>query len=242
MGLIAPLLSLIRKPAYGFRGEYSSFEEAAATCAGYDRAEIGERVARSLAPYISSTPPEIEPHVRQLHAAFRTIINHAGKRLSVLDVGGANGAYYFMLQRLLSAAAIEWTVLETPNVAKACRSLGSLPLSFIEELQPGQHYDVALLSGSLQYLSNPYAAFRKVCPLAKWIIISRLPLTSRAADQIKVQFSPPDVAVPIWILGRRFEELIRGTGKIVMEWEVELDRDLNARIEARAAGFLIQVR
>jgi putative methyltransferase (TIGR04325 family) len=96
---------------------------------GYDSASVAEVATKSLTNFVQnfSIPELLDSRIQQMHSVFTTIPNAGKRALRVLDVGGAAGVYYFYLKALSPLLDLDWTVLELPSVAAACRAVEDCP-------------------------------------------------------------------------------------------------------------------
>src|SRR5579871_1385389 len=167
-----------------FSGAYGSFEEAARHSRGYDDAVIASAAGKRLSDIITSTAPvEIDGRFQQVHSAICVARDHMRKQtLSVIDIGGANGGYFFRLKPLLPATDMKWHVVETPSMVAACESIASPHITFSTEIDD-LVWDIALISGALQYIPNAYEILGRSTRAAKWLILTRLPTHDGPNDQ-----------------------------------------------------------
>jgi putative methyltransferase (TIGR04325 family) len=235
------------RPSYGFVGDYPSFDAAAAVTTGY----ATETIARASADRLSALLPRaddtrIDERFLQVHSALAFVAAAGGvRRLSVLDVGGGNGSYYFVMKRLLPNVELAWTVLETPPMVAACRAAGDLPFSLVSDLaETTGHFDVVLISGALQYLPDPYQALPRYAAIARWLIATRIPVIDGDADRFTVQIVPPDIhegSMPVWLFSAtKLANALAAIGTTVMEWAVSPDSGFCATVGAHPRGFLVK--
>lgn len=193
-----------------FAGDYASFDEARADSIGYEAPEIAQ--AFSSADVSVSTT--IAPPIQQTLAALAVAI--VGRpNLSVLDVGGANGFYYYALRPYLP---LSWTILETPAMVRAC---SGRDIRYIEVLDQ-THYDVVLMSGVLQYMPEPYRELTRLTTRSDFLLINRLPLIERERLTVQtVRYTPYPASYPAWFFGReRFMTALAACGELLMQWEI----------------------
>lgn len=143
---------------------YASYEQAAADTDGYQDPSVVEVVACKTAA--------LRDEVRRGRASQRItdrqitqnlmVLNRAweGVPLRVIDVGGACGATYFLLDHLLPNRIGYWSIVETPLMVTAGKQLfQNDKLVFLEDLseaiQVGNGCDIIFASGVLQYLADP---------------------------------------------------------------------------------------
>ena len=217
----------LRRPR--FSGDYDSFEKALAASRSYNNPEIAAAFASQQAP----TTARLTSRVQQLLAALAPVIAKRD-RLSVLDVGGANGYYYHALQPYLPP--LEWTILETPEMARACANGVIHYATDVAELKPT--FDVVLLSGVIQYLPDPYAALASFSRLAPYLILNRLPLIER--DWLTVQIvrtAAYTTSYPAWFLSE--SKMLSALGTPLMRWDVPEDAPVFNHRRVTYQGMLV---
>jgi putative methyltransferase (TIGR04325 family) len=227
--IIDTLSRLLRRP--GFYGDYATFDAALAVSTGYNTAAIAQVVAtwRHV--------PAIDLHAPYQHvlAALAPVLI-GREHLSVLDVGGGCGMYFYALRPFLPP--LTWTILETPEMVRACANGEIRYVEDAAQLIPP--YNVVLLSTVLPYLRDPYAEFTRFAGMAEYLILARLPLWSR--DRLTVE-TPSRYAAsyPAWFLDEaKLLQAVRAHGVIRMRWSSKQDA---LRLDGRKIvlqGMLIQ--
>jgi len=233
------------KPVTMFSGDYQSFAEAAAHCEGYDAKGPAESAANQLRRLLQAPQPaEIDGRFQQVHSALCIARDHLRKTsLSVLDIGGASGGYFFRMRTLLPATQLRWHVIETPTLAAACTAVAGDLLTFGHDIPADQTFDVALISGTLQYLPDPLASLRRAAQQAEWIVLTRVPTHSERA-QFMVQTVPAHIhqgSMPIHIFSRaELAEAIAEVGTVELSWSVTLDDPAFVGMDISNVGYLIR--
>lgn len=127
--------------------------------------------------------------------------------LSVLDFGGSLGSSYRQMAPLLDAVDLTWAVVEQPAFVEAGRAYQDERLRFfatIDECAAATRPTVALASGVLQYLPDPYAILADLLACGvDAVIIDRTPFVDGSADLAVVQQVPPEIyaaSYPAWML------------------------------------------
>lgn len=200
-----------------FEGDFSTWEEAAAKCTGYEAEGI---VAKVLAATIkvkkreakferdSVLFDEIEFAWPVLSGLLWSAARHAGK-LSVLDFGGALGSSFFQHREVLqSLPELCWNVVEQPHYAEAGTAhIQSEQLRFfnsIENCLGKTQPNAILLSSVLQYLPDPMTTLRELIAIgADTVIIDRTIVNQTSSSRIYVQSVPPSIysaSYPCWSL------------------------------------------
>ncbi|WP_064692152.1 methyltransferase, TIGR04325 family [Rhizobium aegyptiacum] len=236
------------QPGSMFSGNYASFEEAARKAVGYDDPNAGAAAATRLAAMIAGTNPvEIDGRFQQVHSALCIVRERLQKpRISVLDFGGGSGNYYFRLKDYFPEGCLDWTVVETPNMVQACAPIGSGHVTYLTDIPDGQQYDVAVVSGTLQYLPDAYGWLDRIMSAAKWVILTRLPVRDAPDDKFMVQTVPSHIhngSMPVEMFSEsKMRTAIETGGRIEQTWLVALDEGSLASVGAKPLGFLIQTR
>ena len=210
-----------------FRGEFSSWAEAAARSGTYaDRAILERVVAASRevrdgrAAFERDGFAFTEPRQNQpfLAAAFRAA-DAAGGELRVIDFGGALGSLYWQHREAFRGLRhLQWKVVEQEAyVAAGRREFETAALSFWPDLRSacdGPRANLAVLSSVVQYVPDPYAVIDAVVRLEPaWLFFDRLPLIAGPTDRLTIEHVPPDVGAetyPAWFLSE--ERFLKAVG------------------------------
>jgi putative methyltransferase (TIGR04325 family) len=221
----------------GFRGAFSSWEEARRASTGYDTEVILERVAeatvkvdRGEAAYERDSVLFDKVQLAwPLLAGLLWAASRSGDRLRVLDFGGALGSSYRQNRRFLAHLHdLRWQVVDQePFVRKGRELFSDSVLTFHEE--PEQCLvdggpEVLLLSSVIQYLERPYDMLERLlvlgCPFA---IVDRTSFLADGEDRLTVQRVSADVypaSYPCWFLNlSRFRSVIGKYYEIVAEFD-----------------------
>lgn len=122
-------------------------------------------------------------------AALRDI----GSGSRVLDFGGACGATYFVVKKILGRNhKLEWAVIETPTMCKYGKNLENGELRFFRDIREAKgsmsEIDFINVSGSLQYVDRPYGFLGDILGNnAKFILFSRMCFNAGDRDIITIQ-------------------------------------------------------
>ncbi len=83
--------------------------------------------------------------------------------MNVVDFGGACGAHYFHLKKLINKK-FNWTVVETPAMVAMAKSLETDELKFTADLEQALKGKVDLIhtSGALQCVDDPMKYLRQL--------------------------------------------------------------------------------
>ena len=113
-----------------------------------------------------------------------------GKKINVIDYGGASGAHYFLVKHFYNNVKFDWKIVETQTMVNAAHDLSSNELSFHTDFSESLEIDEIDLihsSGTLQCIENPYEVLSKFVELSpKFMILSKLGLSREKDDVIVV--------------------------------------------------------
>jgi len=201
-----------------FEGEFKSWEEATARCAGYQAGHILAKVLEATlkvkhgeAAYERDSVifDQIE-YAWPLLAGLMWSAARNNGTLSVLDFGGALGSSYFQNRNYLnSLTEVRWSIVEQPHYVDAGRAqLQDDQLRFyttVDECLAENQPNVVLLSGVLQYLENPSDIMDSLARYgASSVIIDRTPFSSLLEHKLLIQRTPAQIyeaSYPMWVFG-----------------------------------------
>lgn len=115
--------------------------------------------------------------------------------INIIDVGGGCGMHYFQFKKVVGdKIKFNWSIVETPALCKASKTLENNELHFYENfgdaLGRSPDIDLILSSGAIQYFRDPRDILSRIIKAnAKYIILSRLSLSQDGSDIITVQRS-----------------------------------------------------
>jgi putative methyltransferase (TIGR04325 family) len=111
--------------------------------------------------------------------------------IRVLDFGGGGADYFYQFQKFAPHFNFDWTVLETPALAKAMqRELGQdhANVRWVDSFEKTiETYDVILCSSVLQYLEKPFEVLAELVKKSQFLILNRIPLVDTAEHFVAVQ-------------------------------------------------------
>lgn len=215
-----------RKTGIRFEGDFSSWEDAAAWCTGYDSEEILAKVLESTlkvkrgeAAYERDSVAFDEPeYVWPVLAGLMWAAASASGRLNVLDFGGALGSSYFQYEKLLRRVPeVRWNIVEQEHYVRAGqRHVETKQLRFyrsIEECLLECRPNLILMSGVLQYLRDPAQTIGAIAAVgAAYLLIDRTPFIDLEADRLLIQRVPRSIYpadYPMWVFSsRKFMEAL----------------------------------
>ncbi len=224
-------LSMMKHGFYGFYGSYASWEEATKQIGkGYETEEIFEKVKAAIEKVRNgqavferdSVVFDKEEYNFPLLTALLYIKNTEG-RLSVIDFGGSLGSTFFQNRKLLGP--IDYTVVEQRHfVSYGKQHIKEINFEYTIEECADRKANCLLLSGSLEYLPNPYEYLERFRKQAiKYILFDRTPM-GEFADKLVLQKVPKDIydaTYPVWLLNKYKIIEKMGGYDIVWEWDVD---------------------
>jgi putative methyltransferase (TIGR04325 family) len=198
---------VLDEPLYGYRGNYTGWEEAVASAEGYHASNILDiqrnamrKVRDGDAVYERDSVlfDEIQ-YFFALLSALLLIASRNGNRLSVLDFGGALGSSYYQNRQMLShLSPLRWSVVEQPHFVQAGQAeFENTQLRFfptVEQAWAAGAPDVVLLSSVLQYLDRPMDVLKEIADHAPpYILLDRTLVLEKGPERIVVQRVPPSI-------------------------------------------------
>jgi hypothetical protein len=150
--------------------------------------------------------------------------------ISVLDVGGGLGDYFFFFKRYAPNLRLKWVVVETSSVCKIANAsvLSDSNISWTDSIHKVEDdFDIVLMSGVIQCVEHPFVLLQDAIQRGKFLIINRTPLTKY--DKNLVCVLRPGIfetkgSFPVQLLSET--ELIRhlrSQGEILSRWMVPED-------------------
>lgn len=238
--LIGRLKSSLRRGNY-FSGNYPDWAAAARHSAGYADPSILDSVRSAMRQVCSGKARYERDSVLfdEIHHSFPLLAGllraaaEDGNRLAVLDFGGALGSTYHQCREFLAPITdLTWAVVEQDRFVAAGREeFETSELKFfdtvaecVRQLRP----NVAVLSGVLQYLENPYGLIAELCENGiRYVLVDRTIMSALPDDRIAVQHVPASVykgSYPVRILSReKLRRSFAGTYESLAEFEVVWD-------------------
>jgi putative methyltransferase (TIGR04325 family) len=199
-----------------FRGDYSSWGEAARDSSGYSAPKILDKALNAIlkvksgeAAYERDTV--LFDYVEYSYPLLAGLLLAGSRegRLAVLDFGGALGSSYFQNRRMLEhVPGFRWGVVEQPQFVACGRDrVADTRLSFhqdipecVETISP----NFALLSGVISYVEEPLVLLNDVFALAlPFVCLDRSFVSLEGGTRLTVQVVPPwiyEASYPCWIL------------------------------------------
>jgi putative methyltransferase (TIGR04325 family) len=222
---------------YGYFGNYTSWEEAKNDSAGYDSDIILNKVKESLlqvkegkAVYERDSVlfDHIEYSFPVLAALLRVAVKKQGT-LNVLDFGGALGTSYFQSKYFLSVVDnLRWNIVEQKKFVDCGRAyFTDSSLQFFDSIDhclENTRPNVIFISGSVQYLENPYVFLENLLNYKfSYIIIDRIAFTLNNRDLLTVQKVQPDIysaSYPAWFFAEdKFRRIFSSHYELICDFD-----------------------
>ncbi len=216
--LIPPIffifLNKFRDRKYGWKGNYSSWEDACLHSTGYDQDDILNKVKESAlkvkngeAAYERDSVvfDEVCYSWPLLSGILLSSVNLGSIR--VLDFGGGLGSTYYQNKKFLELFdKVSWNIIEQPNFVNTGKQYFSDDcLRFYPDLDScldEQEPNVLLLSSVMQYIEKPYELMEQLLKRRfDYIVVDRTPFSHDDKDQLKLQVVSPVIysaSYPCW--------------------------------------------
>jgi putative methyltransferase (TIGR04325 family) len=216
---ILPLARRLYGKGMCFKGNYKTWEEAAAICSGYDDVSILEKVLDATIKVKSGQAVferdsvvfgEIQ-YSWPVTAALMWVAAKNNGNLNVLDFGGALGSSYFQNKKFLAdLKVVSWSVVEQAHFVEKGRAfVEDNVIKFhasIEESVNAVSPNVILLSSVAQYLPDIDWLLGQINRTeACTLIFDRTPFSGASENSICIQNVPSDIykaSYPMWLLSR----------------------------------------
>ena len=222
-----------------YRGNYPSFAAARRAAGGYENPNILTRIAEAAAQVRDGQAVFERDGVTFDHPEYRfpllTGLLRAAllenQELRLADFGGALGSSYFQCRPFLNGLkSLRWCVVEQPHVAARGREeFRNGQLDFYDTIGDcvrSERPNLLLLSGTLQYLPDPYAVLDELLQYRiPHLIVDRTPILHNFPDRITIQRVPSqiygiEVSYPAWFLnGLKLLGAISRSYDIITEFE-----------------------
>lgn len=178
---------------------YSSYDDALQDClyTGYKDEDLAKMVYRKteLLKENLSRGSDIKTHITGSMNILVSVLKDFCAEACVLDFGGACGAHYFIIKKILGPNyRINWAVVETKMMCKYGKELENGELRFFDNIEAAKlhihNVDVINVSGSLQYTTEPYGFLNSLLEAdSKFILFSRMCFTAGNKDIVTIQKS-----------------------------------------------------
>jgi len=235
-------LRKLRNNKYGWKGNYSTWQEAQNDAIGYDDKKILKIVTNSLLKVkngeaIYERDSVIFDEIQyswSLLAGLMFCSAKMGGVLKVCDFGGSLGSSYYQNKKFLdSFDDVSWSIVEQKHfvdVGKEKFEDNRLKFFYsVDECKKEENPNVLLLSSVLQYIENPYELLDDILKNDfEFILIDRTPF-SKMDEKITLQIVPPSIyeaSYPCRFFDKtKFKEYFLNNNYMVIEEFNALDGD-----------------
>lgn len=256
---IESLIRRIKRPKYGWKGDYKSWQQAKIDCSGYDAGNILEKVKAATLRVKNGTAAYERDSVLfnkieyswPLLSSLMWVAAKNNNSLKVLDFGGSLGSTYFQNRKFLNELGhVSWSIVEQQNFVTTGRDcIADEILQFFytiaECIQKQGKPDILILACTLPYIEKPYELIGEILNYRiPHIIIDNTFFNYEERDRITLQKVPPSIypaSYPCWFLSyKKLKELVADKYVIVSEHfndsEILLDGN-----PVRYRGFLAKL-
>jgi putative methyltransferase (TIGR04325 family) len=201
------LRMLVQRGGVRFKGNYKTWEEAAALCTGYDAKSILDKVLESTLKVKRGEAAFERDSVLfdqiqyswPVTAALMWAAARNNGNLHVLDFGGSLGSSYFENKQFIEAIPqVSWSVVEQPHYVKTGKEyISDGILKFyksIDECSKENKINCILLSSVIQYLPDPFEVLQKLSDLNPDVVIVDKTIVNKfSTDTIHIQMVPENI-------------------------------------------------
>jgi putative methyltransferase (TIGR04325 family) len=208
--VITDLIRNLTKKNVKWHGNYSSWKEASKNSLGYNSTDIVKKVLNSTLEVKNGNATyerdSVLFHDEVLNHELLTALLYAKNNktdLEIVDFGGALGSLYFQHRNFLQPFGCRWTVIEQDSFYEVgTKYIEDENLKFQKTLEGTSHESFLILSGVLQYLSDPYEFLNEILEKKfSYIFIDRTGMNTEDVDRLTVQEVPPSIyqaSYPCW--------------------------------------------
>jgi putative methyltransferase (TIGR04325 family) len=169
----------------------------------------------------------------QLATAFfsieRKTPTNESPTISVLDVGGGFGKYFYLFSKFFPNITWAWVVVETESQCQSIPAqLKNTPgVTFCSEIPNNRKFDIGLLSSVIEYVEKPFELLNHVSEICETIVLNRIPLTPFKEDIVAIQ--RPGIfetrgSYPLHMFSEEtFINRLNDLGKMPLRWFVPQD-------------------
>jgi putative methyltransferase (TIGR04325 family) len=203
------------KPAYGWFGDYPTWQAAMEMAGGYEQENILERTRQSLQKIKSGVAVyerdsvlfPVKEYPYPLISCLLHIASAHQNTLRVVDFGGSLGSTWYQIRDfMVHLKEVSWHVVEQKNyvtVGKTDFEDDILKFHYtIEESHAASRPHVVLLSSVVQYLEEPHRFLKELAAMAPaYIVFDRTSFIDSGEDRLTVQRVHPsiyDASYPSW--------------------------------------------
>ncbi len=246
-----------KKPSpYGLFPWHGTWEEAKASATGYATESIAKAIAKQHETFLKD--PQFFFNDRYTQVPFFHFLSalsvifwqHHPAPFRVLDFGGSSGWYCYLWRRIFPGVPFDWVVVETEPMCKAHRPYEEKHLRWrttIPEPEPGSSgkpFDLALASGCLMYLDQPYDLLTQLARQCDFLFVNRIPILQIPEDRIALQRIPPSVHETSHAFrlfsGSKMMAFLSSIGRLRLDWDDYLSEKRIEGTRVCFKGYLIE--
>ena len=210
---------------YGYSGDYETWNAAFKRSHGYNTQTILEKV-KAATLKVKNGEAEYErdsvifnkiEYSWPLLSALMWVTALNGKKISVLDFGGALGSSYFQNKKFLDTLdMVQWHVVEQKSFVECGREfIKDQRLDFFysvdEAIRENGLPDVLLIACTLPYVEQPYIFLNELMQYQiPYFILDNTPFNYTSKDRLTIQTAHPSIykaSYPCWLL--HYEKVIK---------------------------------
>lgn len=177
---------------YPFFNDYTA-ALAMASKSAYENDSIIQVVLHKTKSILANDAYQHNVNDLNLAIALQNMVHEGKQHMHVLDYGGACGLHYFTVRRLIpKKCRLSWTVIETPAMVAAGKTIANDELQFFSDLASvqGQKFDVVHSSGTLQCVPDPFASLAALTSFnAPSLVLNRIGIHAGKNDFITLHRS-----------------------------------------------------
>jgi len=157
-------------------------------------------------------------------------LDMSGEPIRVMDFGGYDGKHADLIEEVFPKLAFDWVVVDIPRVTDAMSERTRPGLRFSSDLEEALAVttDIALASGSLNYIPNPGEMLRRMCAGSSFVVLTRLPLWPIHHHSAAVQHTqrrPVEISYPTWFFSEvEFLAEVNRNAEVLLDFDCPDDR------------------
>ena len=204
--ILLNILNKLRKNKYGWKGNYSTWQDAKDDSTGYDTDKILQTVKTSLLKVKNGKAVYERDSVLfdEIQYSWKLLTGlmfcgaKMGGILKVCDFGGSLGSTYYQNKKFLDKLDdVSWSIVEQKHfvdIGKEEFEDDKLKFFYnVDECVEKENSNVLLLSSVIQYIEKPYELLDDILKNNfEYILIDRTPF-SKVGEKITLQIVPPSI-------------------------------------------------
>lgn len=246
-----------RKNIIYYSGTFNNWEEARISSKGYNDLKILRKVKNSTKQVLNGKAVYERDGVvffksdfsYQLLATILRASTENKNECKIIDFGGSLGSSYYQNQGFLkSIKNLKWIVVEQDNYVRiGNKYFSNKNLKFYESFEKALHYlkkpNIVIISGTIQYMPDPYLVLNKIINSdADYILIDRSPFILNGKTKLTVQKIPKKIvksSYPIWLFNEEeFRNIFKKRYKEIATFDA-LDGVMGyGRLKAKYKGII----